>query len=210
MMEEIVFKAVRRTVIGKQVKALRREGQLPAVLYGSGVEPTPILLDLREATRLLGMASSSTLVTIALDGQNHKALVREKQRDFLRGSFKHIDFQAVSMKEKLHVRVPVVIVGESFAVKNLNGVLVVNVNELEVQCLPQDMPEKIVVDIAALSQIGSNISVRDLKISDKIEVLDDPEEVIAVITGQAAEEVTGEEGAFEPEVIEKGKKEEEE
>jgi large subunit ribosomal protein L25 len=148
-----------------------------------------------------------------LDGEKHLALVRERQRDFIRGTLKHIDFQVVSMKEKLRTSVSVVIVGESPAVKDFNGVLVTGLDEVEVECFPQDLPERIMADISGLKQIGDAIYVRNLVISEKVEVLEDPNEVVVVVTAQAAEEVEEvvvEEVVAEPELIEKGKKEEEE
>ena len=212
-MEEVTIKAVKREVTGKQVKALRRQGLLPAVLYGRNFPSTPISLDLRDASHTLSHMTTSVLVTVVLDGEKHLALVRERQRDFIRGTLKHIDFQVVSMKEKLRTSVSVVIVGESPAVKDFNGVLVTGLDEVEVECFPQDLPERIMADISGLKQIGDAIYVRNLVISEKVEVLEDPNEVVVVVTAQAAEEVEEvvvEEVVAEPELIEKGKKEEEE
>ncbi len=212
-MEEVTIKAVKREVTGKQVKALRRQGLLPAVLYGRNFPPTPISLDLRDASHTLSHMTTSVLVTVVLDGEKHLALVRERQRDFIRGTLKHIDFQVVSMKEKLRTSVSVVIVGESPAVKEFNGVLVTGLDEVEVECFPQDLPERIMADVSGLKQIGDAIYVRNLVISEKVEVLEDPNEVVVVVTAQAAEEVEEvvvAEVVAEPELIEKGKKEEEE
>ena len=212
-MEEVTIKAVKREVTGKQVKALRRQGLLPAVLYGRNFPPTPISLDLRDASHTLSHMTTSALVTVVLDGEKHLALVRERQRDFIRGTLKHIDFQVVSMKEKLRTSVSVVIVGESPAVKDFNGVLVTGLDEVEVECFPQDLPERIMADVSGLKQIGDAIYVRNLVISEKVEVLEDPNEVVVVVTAQAAEEVEEvvvAEVVAEPELIEKGKKEEEE
>jgi large subunit ribosomal protein L25 len=215
-MERIIVNATRRDVIGKQVKALRRAGKLPAILYGSGVEPTPILLDMREATRTLAHLPSSALVSLDLEGERHLALVREKQRDFIVGSLKHIDFQAVSAKETLRVDVALQLTGESSAIKDFNGVLVTGLEEVEVECLPQDLPESIVVDISRLKKIGDGIYVRDIILPPNVTILESPEEMVVLVTAQAAEVVeavavvaTAEVGG-EPEVIEKGKKEEEE
>ena len=212
-MEEVTIKAVKREVTGKQVKALRRQGLLPAVLYGRNFPSTPISLDLRDASHTLSHMTTSALVTVVLDGEKHLALVRERQRDFIRGTLKHIDFQVVSMKEKLRTSVSVVIVGESPAVKDFNGVLVTGLDEVEVECFPQDLPERIMADVSGLKQIGDAIYVRNLVISEKVEVLEDPNEVVVVVTAQAAEEVEEvvvAEVVAEPELIEKGKKEEEE
>jgi large subunit ribosomal protein L25 len=179
------------------------------------MDATPITLDLREATRLLGKLTASSLVTIELDGEEKSALVREKQRDFIRGTLLHVDFQAVSLTEKIRAKVGIVLTGVSPAVKDLNGVVVAGLDEVEVESFPQYLPERIVIDIAALEKIGDGIYVRDIPISENVEILDDPAEMIVVVTlpaeeeeVEAPEEVVAE--AEEPEVIEKGKKEEEE
>jgi large subunit ribosomal protein L25 len=217
-MEEILLDAESRNVIGKQVKALRRQGKLPGILYGRSIQPTPIMMDLRDATRTLMRLAPSALVTVVLAGEKHLALVREKQRDFIRGTLKHVDFQTVSMKEKLRVNVIIDLVGLAPAVKDFNGVLVEGLTEVEVECFPQDLPSKISVDISGLKKIGDSLTVRDLIMPPNVASLDNPDEMIVIVTAQAAEEVVEvapvaaveavEEG--EPEVIEKGKKEEEE
>jgi large subunit ribosomal protein L25 len=217
-MEEILLDAESRNVIGKQVKALRRQGKLPGILYGRSIQPTPIMMDLRDATRTLMRLAPSALVTVVLAGEKHLALVREKQRDFIRGTLKHVDFQTVSMKEKLRVNVIIDLVGLAPAVKDFNGVLVEGLTEVEVECFPQDLPSKISVDISGLKKIGDSLTVHDLIMPPNVASLDNPDEMIVIVTAQAAEEVVEvapvaaveavEEG--EPEVIEKGKKEEEE
>ena len=126
-MEKTIIEATRRTVIGKKVGALRREGKLPGVIYGHNVEPTPILMDLREASRTLAPLSQSHIVTIVLEGAEHAALVREKQKDYILNILKHVDFQVVSLSEKIRTMVTVDIVGTSPAVKNFNGVVVTEV-----------------------------------------------------------------------------------
>ncbi len=214
-MEKVVLKAVKRDVIGKQVKAMRRAGQLPAVLYGRHVEqPLAIALEQREAARSLAKASSSSIVTIELDGQEYPALVREKQRDYIKNRLLHVDFLAVSLTEKLTAYVSIELTGVSLAVKDYNAVLVTGLDEIEVESLPMDLPEKIVVDLDALAKVGDSIHVSDLVISDKVKILSSPTEMIVIATAAKVEEapVAGavETGVEEPEVIEKGKKEEEE
>lgn len=209
-MDKVVLKAVRRDIIGKQVKALRREGKLPAVIYGHHIEPFPIVLDAREAGKSLTGLAPSTLVTVEVEGQSYPTLVREKQRNKILGSLIHVDFLAVSMEEKLRANVTVSIVGVSPAVKDYNGILVQELNLLEVECLPQDLPERVVVDISGLDEIGDTLYVRDLKLSDRVKVLADAESVIVSVTAHAAEEVVEEVAPVEPEIVEKGKLEEEE
>jgi large subunit ribosomal protein L25 len=213
-MEREVIDAVKRTLIGKQVKALRREGKLPAIMYGSTIEPTAILMDLKSASTTLNHLASSALVTINLEGEALVSIVREKQRNVLTGALTHVDFQVVSMKEKIRTNVSIEIRGEAPAIKNFNGILVQNVDQLEIEALPSDLPESIVVDVSGLETIGKSIHLSDLVLPEKVTVLEDPNLILVVITAPAAEEVEEavvEEVAVteEPEVIEKGKKEEE-
>lgn len=209
-MESIELKATRRNVIGKQVRALRREGKLPGVIYGHHIESMAILMDLRDTSRGLAGLAPSALVTVNVDGEKHMTLVREKQRDPIIGTLTHVDFLAVSLKEKLRANVYLSLVGVAPAVKTYNAIQVPGVDELEVECLPQDLPERIEVDLSGLAEIGNGIHVRDLQLSDKVKILTDPDIMIVLITAPELEEAVAEEAATaEPEIIEKGKKEEE-
>lgn len=209
-MEEIVFAAQRRQVIGKQVKALRRAGRLPAILYGHKIEPIAVTLDAREANRILPAITSSHLVVIDVEGDRHTALVREKQYNYVLGTLLHVDFNVISMTEKLRANVSVFFEGDAPAVKNVDGVLVSGLEELEVECLPADLPERITVDISGLNEIGDAIYVRDIKLPSQVEVLTDLDELIVIVTAPKVEVEEAEAAEVEPEVIEKGKKEEEE
>ncbi len=212
-MEKVVIPAKKRNVVGKQVKALRREGLLPAVIYGYAIEPTPIVLDSREATRILSQATSSSLITIELEGSEFPSLVREKQRDFIRGDLLHIDFQALSLTERIRANVSIELDGVAPAVKEFNAIIVSGLTELEVECLPGDLPEMVTVDISSLVELGSAIYVSDVNLPGEIEILNDPEAIIAVATALKEEEAEEEEELEEleePEVIERGKKDEDE
>jgi large subunit ribosomal protein L25 len=156
-------------------------------------------------------------VTIELDGTQYPTLVREKQRDYLKNRLLHVDFLAVSLTENIRASVIVNFVGVSAAVKDHNAVFVVNLSSLEVECLPTDLPERIDVDISVLARPGDGIRVRDVRVSDKIRLLDDPDTMVAVATfAKVEEEVAGVPGAegvepaeSEPELaVERGKKEE--
>lgn len=212
-MEKIVLKATKRTVTGKQVSQLRRAGRLPGVIYGHNVEPVNISLDAHEASLVLPKVSSSTLITIDVDGKEYATLVREKQRNFIKNRLIHIDFLAVSLTEKITATVGVEFVGTSGAEKDFKAVLVTNLITLEVECLPGDLPEKFVVDLAALKSIGDQILVKDVVVSDKIKVLDDPDSALIVATAPKVSDMTEAEVAAmaaEPELsVERGKKEEE-
>jgi large subunit ribosomal protein L25 len=209
-METEVIEAVRRSVIGKQVKVLRREGKLPAILYGSTIEPTPVSLDLKSSSMILNRLPGSALLTINLEGESLVSLVREKQRNVLTGELTHVDFQIVSMEEKIRTNVSVEIHGAAPAVENFGGILVLNVDAVEVEALPADLPERIVVDVTGLINIGQSILLRDIILPEKVTVLADEELVLVVVTAPEVEVVEEEEVIEEePEVIEKGKAEEE-
>jgi large subunit ribosomal protein L25 len=209
-MEKVVIEATKRTVIGKQVRALRREGKLPGVLYGHNFQSQAISMDLRDATKALAGASSSAIVTIKLEGNDHAVLVREKQRDFIRGTLKHVDFQVVSLTEKIRTKVGIHFSGVSGAVKDFNGLIVTNIDELEVEAFPQYLPESINVDLSKLAHIGDGIFVRDINAGENVAILDHPEELIVVVQlPKTDEEAVEAAGGEEPEVIEKGKKPEE-
>jgi len=223
-MEKVVLKATRRDVTGKQVNALRRSGKLPAVIYGRHTEPISIALDAHSAGLALSKVGSSSLITVDVDGKEYPALVRERQRDYIKGVLKHVDFLAVSLTEKIRADVQVEVMGASPAVKDFNAVLVIGLHSISVECLPTDLPDRIAVDISGLAQVGDGIHVRDLQVPEKIRVLADPDEMVVVATyakeevveeapaaveGVIAPEGEGAEGA-EPEIsVERGKKEEE-
>lgn len=216
-MEKVVLQATKRDVVGKQVKALRREGKLPAVIYGRHTDPINVNLDAHTAQIALAKLTASSLVTIDLEGTEHLALVREKQRDYIKNKLLHVDFLAVSLTEKLRTRVAVHFVGVSLAVKDFNAVLVHNLEELEVECLPADLPERIDVDISAMMKPGEGIRVREVQVSDKVRLLADPDTMVVVATFAKVEEESAAgaaagatPGATEPELaVERGKKEDE-
>ncbi|MDX9991173.1 MAG: 50S ribosomal protein L25 [Anaerolineales bacterium] len=209
-MERVVLKAAKRTVVGKQVSVLRREGYLPGVIYGYKVDSTPIQMDSREANLTIPKLTSSSIVTIDLDGKKISALVRERQKDYIKGHLTHVDFQAVSMTEKIDAMVAIHLHGVAPAVNKYNAVIVTSLNELAVQALPQDLPERIELDISVLTEIGNAIYVRDISLPAEVEVLADPDEVIVIATGTALEpeEVETEAEGAEPELIEKEKEDE--
>jgi large subunit ribosomal protein L25 len=216
MMEKEVLKADKREVVGRKVRALRREGKLPAVIYGRHVDPMNISLDFHSASRILGRLTSSSLVTIELEGKQYPTLVREKQLDYIRNSLLHVDFLAVSLTEKITASVSIQLEGDAPAVKEYGAILVSGLTELEVECLPTDLPERFVVDISSLEGIGDGINVKDVTGLENVEILSDPDEVIVVATAMAEEEeeeeeeiLEGEEELEEPELIEKGKRVEE-
>ena len=217
-MEKVVLKATKREVAGKGVKALRRSGVLPAVIYGKHTEPINISLDAHSASMKLAKMSSSTIVTLDVDGKEYPALVREKQRDFIKNRLLHVDFMAVSLTERIRASVTLHFSGVSSAVKDYNAIMVHNLEQLHVECLPTDLPEYIEIDVSVLARPGDGVRVKDVVVSDKIRVLEDPEVMVAVATASRIEEalpgaegVVAESASAEPSLsVERGKKEDEE
>jgi len=205
-MEKVVFKATKRTVTGKQVAKLRRAGQLPAVIYGHGMEPIIISLDAHSTGLIVPKLTSSSIVNIELDGKLIPALVREKQKNYIKKELTHLDFQAVSLNEKINAAITIHFHGVSPAVKDYSAIIVHSLNALEVEALPNDLPERIEVDLSGLAKIGDAIHVRDLAVPAAVTVLTDADAMVAVATA-THEEAADVVAAEAPEVIEKGKKE---
>ncbi len=214
-MEKIVIEATRREVTGKKVRFLRRDGKLPAILFGYGVESTPITLDLRETSRTLARVGSSTLVALVVDGKEYNVLVRERQQDVIYRTLTHVDFQAVSMTETVRAQVAINLLDtEVPAIETYGAILNIGLDVLEIECLPQDLPERIEIDLSGLTEIGDSILVQDLPLPAGVVALDDPETLVVVVSTPIAEEEEEEEEVLEegvePEVIEKGRGEEDE
>jgi large subunit ribosomal protein L25 len=193
-MEAVTLTAEVRKTIGKQVKALRRQGLLPAVMYGAGVEPIPLELDEKTASRILTNVSGSTLIDLKVGKDTHKVLVREFQRDVIYRNILHVDFLVVAMDVLIRAVVPVTLVGESLAVSELGGVLVSGLNEIEVEALPADLPEQLTADISSLVTMNDVVTVGDIVLDSGVTLVTDPSETIANVIAQAVEE--------EPEVVE--------
>lgn len=175
--------ATTRELIGKKSHRLLREGGLPAVVYGHHVASRPITLDAREFGQVFRKAGQSHLIDLVIDGSPaDKVLVKEVQTHPRRHGPIHVDLHQVSLMEKLQVEVPVVVTGESPAVKQGDADVAINVHRVRVECLPTDIPEGYTVDISGLESIGDAIRVSDLPAIANVVVIDDPEEVIVRIT----------------------------
>jgi len=218
-MEKVLLKAEKRTITGKKVKNLRLAGKVPAVIYGGEIKSLPIILDTRGTTNTLNKVSGSTILTIDVEGREYPALVREIQQDYIKGELLHVDFLVVSLKEKLRTNVSISLIGEAPVLEEYSALIVSGLDQIEVECYPQDLPEVIEVDVSSLEELGAAIYLKDIPAIENVEFLSDPEELIAVASAikEEVEEVVEEaeileeveEGA-EPEVVEHGKKEDEE
>lgn len=186
-MENITILAKKRAVTGKAVSKLRKSGQLPAVVYGHNTEVTSLQIDSREFVKVFKKAGESTLVNLDIEGKKQPVIIHDVQNHYLTGNPVHVDFFAVNMNEKLTATVQLHFVGESPAVKTLGGVLAKNLSEIEVECLPVDLPSHIEVDISTLVNFEDMIRVKDLKVSDKVEIKAGEDEMIATVTAPRSE-----------------------
>ncbi|MEJ2759904.1 MAG: 50S ribosomal protein L25, partial [Anaerolineales bacterium] len=198
-MDRIKLNASRREVIGKKVKVLRKEGKLPAIIYGKKQSPLPIVLDLHDTTKILREVSRATVLTIDVDGEEFTALVRERQRGILTGYYEHIDFLAISMTEKVRTQVNIFVEGKSPAEEEFGAIVMTGADSVEVEALPDDLPESLTVDVSELTNIGDTITVADLVLPKGVDILSDPTEMLAVIT-YAAQELEEEEEELEEEL----------
>lgn len=188
-METPVLAAKPRTIIGKQVKLLRAQGQLPIVLYGREVENKNLTVDSRQFSQLAEAAGSSTLIDLAIDqAKPVKVLIHGTQYDPITGHWLHADLLQVKLDEKLQTEIPLSFIGQSAAVVDLEGNLVTTKDTLKVEAFPQDLVSEIEVDISSLATFEDKLTVADIKVPANIEVLDDPEETLAIVTPPRSEE----------------------
>jgi len=199
-------------------RRVRRQGKIPAVVYGAGKQAMPVSVDPRQVSRILhSEAGHNTVFDLALDGERSKAMIVDWQYEPIKGSLLHIDLKRIAMDQKLRVNVPIELVGEPAGVKQQGGILEQIAREVEVECLPGDIPNQIELNVSELV-FGTVLRVEDLPKNDRVKYLSDPDQPVAhIITIKeeevaATEAVAGEAAAApaEPEVIKKGKQETEE
>ena len=202
-----------RTGTGKgAARSLRREGNVPAVIYGHGRDPQALAVNARELERLLGsITAGSTVIELGFDGRTSRTLIREIQRHPLKRQIIHVDFQELVAGEKVTVNVPLVLVGTPDGVRLSGGVLSQVMNELTIHVDPSNIPNHIDVDVANLT-IGHSVHVSDLSVPEGVEVLDEPEATVAVLAAPKTEATPaaaeGADAPAEPEVIRKTKADE--
>jgi len=217
--ESNILEAQARTAGDKNdARRVRRAGKIPAVVYGAGKGSRSVSVDPRQVSRILhSQTGYNTIFDLTLDGEHTKAMIVDWQYEPIKGALLHIDLKRIAMHEKLHVKVPIVLKGEPAGVKQQGGILEQISREVEVECLPEDIPTSIEADVTDLV-FGKVMRIADLKHIDKVKFLSDPNQPVAHIISvkeEAAptpEAVAAEAAAApaEPEVIKKGKQETEE
>lgn len=225
-MATVTLNANTRASAGKgAARTLRSQGQVPAVIYGHGREPQPLVLNARDLDKMLEhISAESTVIEVKVGGETSKTLIREIQRHPFKRQILHVDFQALVAGEKVTVSIPIVLTGIPEGVRLAGGVLDQTLRELEIEVDPSNIPNHVEVDVTSLI-VGSSLHVSDIPLPEGVTVLDDleasicvvaaPRAVIeAVVTPEVAEGAEGAEGeaavAGEPEVIRKAKGDEDE
>jgi len=205
-MDQIELVAVSRDILGKKVRFLRRQGLIPANLYGHNVESTALQIETSQLKHTLTKAGKSSLIALKVDGTKgpKMVIVRDVQREPLSGELLHVDLYQVKMEEKIKLEVPLLFVGEAPAIKERGGILVQNMSSLEVECLPADMPHNIEVDLSVLEEIDQAVHVKDLRADEGVTILTDPDQAIVQIARsrvevEIAEEVAAAEAVAEAE-----------
>lgn len=213
MAKQVKLSAQTRTQIGGSVsRKLKRQGAVPAVIYGAKSEPQPLQVAARDIQTLLSHAvGENILVDLEIDSDGQKssrtALIKNVQHATLSGAVVHVDFHAVNMNEKLRTSVPVESAGEPTGVKNFGGLLEQSLRSLEIECLPKDLPELITVDVSGLN-VGDSVHVKDIALPEGVVALDDADLTVFLV----AEPTVAEEPAAgaaapatQPEVIKEKK-----
>lgn len=179
-MDQSVLKAVPRAQTTKgELNQLRAKGQIPAVIYGGGDAATHVLLDEKEFLKIAAGISESTILGIDIGGKRCRAFVKARQRNFLTNKIIHVDFLEVVSGRLLHARVPLHLIGVPIGVRE-GGILENPAHEVEVECDPDHLPQKIDIDVTGL-HANHSIHVREIPAIDKVKILSSPELVIAVV-----------------------------
>lgn len=188
-METITLKASPRKILGKKVKGIRREGQIPAILYGRKFTSLPLVLSQKEFADIASGAGEATIINLEMPAQQPvKVLIRNIQRDPVTDNFVHVDFYKLDMKQEIQTEIPLEFIGMSPAVEELEGNLITNKDSIKVECLPDRLVSKIEVDISFLKTFEDLIHVGELNIPEGIKVLDEKEDVVAQVTPPRSEE----------------------
>jgi large subunit ribosomal protein L25 len=195
-----------RKELGKKNKKLRRENQLPGVLYGRKIKSTPVSMGYKEFEKVYADARENTLVSLEFTEGAASArdiptenvvLIRDAIRHPLQDAFIHVDFYQVPMDEEIKIAIPLVFVNEAPAVKDEGAVLARNIYDLEVSALPKDLPREITVDLSRLMHIDDAILVKDLPVPAGVKIEADGDTVVAQVSAPAEEEIITEQAAEE-------------
>ncbi|MFH1129573.1 MAG: 50S ribosomal protein L25 [Patescibacteria group bacterium] len=207
---DLELKAEKREDVGKKLEALREKGIIPAVIYGSGHKSVSVQVDYEEFRKIFEQSGENTLVKLKIGSESKNVLINEIAKDPMSDRFIHVDFYQVRMDQVIKAEVPLIFEGEAPAVKNLEGVLIKNMNHIEVEALPKDLPHEIRIDISILDSFDKNIRIKDLVLPTGVKIdLDLEEVIVSVIPPRTEEEIKSTDEVketVEPELVKEEKK----
>ncbi len=195
------LKAEERTILRKKLKKLRREGNLPGNVYGKGLNSYALQVKLPEFMAVYKEAGETGLVDLSFDGKTKPVLIKSLQMNHATRTLLHVDFYQVNLKEKIKANVPIVLTGEAKAVTDKVGLVLQNLSDVEIEALPDKLPENIELSVEHLAEIGEQVTVADMKAPEDVTILTDPTQTVAKVVEPTVEEVEpeapaeGEEGA---------------
>ena len=193
-MEQIELQTSDREILGKKVRFLRHQGIIPVHLFGHDIESVALQCDTAQLQRVLARAGKTKIINLILDKAKRprNVMVREIQRDPLTGKLLHVDFYQVRMAEKIKVEVPIILIGETLALKPKENVLSQELNSLTIECFPDQIPANVEVDLSFLTEAEQVIRVKDIVLGEGITILNDSELVVVKISSRLREEVVEE------------------
>jgi len=188
-MEKVKLISELREEKGKKVNKRRKQGMIPAVIYGNKIESRSLWINALDFERLLKKSGESVIIDLSIGNNDVRSvLINELQQDPRSGNYTHIDFYQVKMDEKIKTEVELIFIGESPAVKESGGVLVKNLDKIEIECLPADLPSFIEVNIADIKTFEERVYIKDLKLPMGVKVENDPKTVVALVVPPRSEE----------------------
>jgi len=205
-MEQIELQATNRDILGKKVRFLRHEGIIPVHLFGHNIKSAALQCEATHLEQVLAQAGKTRLISLKLDKAKRprNVVTREVQRDWRTGALLHVDFYQVIMTEKIEVEVPIVLVGEAPALKSKENMLLQELNSLTIECLPDQIPASVELDLSSLTEAEQAIQVKDIMLGEGSTVLNDPERLVVKISVQPLEkreEAVVEEMAEAPQAV---------
>ncbi|MFN4213011.1 MAG: 50S ribosomal protein L25 [Microgenomates group bacterium] len=206
--DKLFLKVEPRTIFGRKLKRLRANGIIPANIYGPEFKSQAISVNFKDFIKVYKIAKETGVVYLDLEEKEIPVLIKNLQKHPVNGGILHIDFIKIDLTKKVQTEVPIKIVGESKAVKELGGILLTQTDSLLIEALPQDIPPAIEVNISSLKEIGQEIKVADLLKTNTFEIKSPPDKVIVSVIAHKEESVTPETTMAAPEVISEAKPEE--
>lgn len=198
--EKLTLSGEKRSVFGKKLKKMRHENILPANIYGTDFKSLAVSTKFKDFIKVYKIAKETGVIYLSIENKEIPVLIKNIQLHPVSHLILHVDFRKIDLKKKIETEVPVKIIGESEAVTQKDGVLLTLSDKLVVEAFPEDIPQNFEIDISALKDIGQEIKVKDIKITEKFEIKDDPEKVIVSVTAHKEESITPETETEAPEI----------